>query len=257
MERKPNTMSVIVVAFGGGTDSTAMLIEMVNRGEPAPHAILFADTGGEHPHTYAHIAAFSIWLVAHGYPAIIIVRSPKETLEAMCLRLKVLPSIAYGWKTCSQRYKLEPQEKWANNDPVCKAAWAAGRLVARLVGYEYGEERRVREADKKYINRYPLIEWGMDREACKATISAAGIKLPGKSSCFFCPSMKKAEIGALAKTYPALLDRALAMEANAEGMTNVVGLGRHFVWRDFIAGKATSPELPMDMPCDCYDGAAT
>lgn len=249
-------MSVTLVAFGGGTDSTAMLIEMARRGEDPPHAILFADTGAEHPHTYTHVETFSDWLEMSGYPRITVVRSPKETLEAMCLRLKVLPSVAYGWKTCSQRFKLEPQEKWANNDPVCKALWAGGGLVTRLVGYEYGEERRVRPADKKYSNRYPLIEWEMDRDACKAAILRAGIRLPGKSSCFFCPNMKKAEIGALAVTYPHLLERAIGMEQNAEGLTRVVGLGRRFAWGDFVAGRPSAPELPMEMPCDCYDGAA-
>jgi len=42
-----------VVSFGGGTNSTAMLVGMWERGE-RPDAILFADTGGEKPHTYQH-----------------------------------------------------------------------------------------------------------------------------------------------------------------------------------------------------------
>lgn len=250
-------MSVSIVAFGGGTDSTAMLIEMAKRDEPAPHAILFADTGGEHPHTYAHVATFSAWLSDRRYPAITTVRAGSESLESMCLRLGVLPAVAYGWKTCSARYKTEPQEKWANNDPACKAEWAAGGLVTRVIGFEYGEERRVRPADKKYANRYPLIEWEMDRDDCKAVILAAGLRLPGKSSCFFCPNMKKGEIDALAATYPALLERALAMEDGAAARsTSVLGLGRRFSWRDYTAGRDVAPELPMDMPCECYDGAA-
>lgn len=244
-------MSVSLVAFGGGTDSTAMLIEMVRRGEPRPHAILFADTGGEHPHTYTHIETFSRWLTERQYPEITVLRAPNETLEANCLRRHALPSIAYGRKTCSQRFKVEPQEKWANNDPKCKAEWKAGRLVQKVIGYEWGEEYRVREADAKYTNRYPLIEWEMDRDACKDVMRAAGVKLPGKSACFFCPNSKASEIGALRETYPDLFDRALAMEANAE-LTHIKGLGRTYSWRDW----ANQIDLPMDMPCDCYDGAA-
>jgi len=248
-------MSVAVVAFGGGTDSTAMLVEMVRRGEPRPHAILFSDTGGEHPHTYAHVDTFSRWLADRQYPEITVLRAPNNTLEEMCLRLKVLPALAYGWKTCSQRFKVQPQEKWANNDPACIAAWAAGQLVTRVVGFEYGEERRVRPPDAGYVNRYPLIEWQMDRDGCRQAIAAAGVPLPGKSSCFFCPASTKSDIRALADTYPDLLARALAMEANAE-LTQVKGLGRRWAWRDYIGHRDASPELPMDMPCDCYDGAA-
>ena len=245
---------ISLVAFGGGTDSTAMLIEMVKRGEPRPHAILFADTGGEHPHTYRHVETFSAWLHDRQYPEITVVRCTDkggETLERKCLRLKALPPIAYGFKTCSQKFKLEPQEKWANKDYQCVAAWARGELVQRIIGFEYGEERRVKDPDKKYTNRYPLIEWEIDRDNCKRIILGAGLRLPGKSSCFFCPNMRVGEIRALRETYPNLFSRALAMEDNAE-LTHIAGLGRNFSWRDF----ANQIDLPMDMPCDCYDGAA-
>jgi hypothetical protein len=252
--------AVTLVAFGGGTDSTAMLVEMVNRGETAPHAILFADTAGEHPHTYAHIETFSRWLADRGYPEITMLRrntvvkidGQSRTLEQDCLARNALPSIAYGLKTCSQKFKVQPQEKWANNDPACKAEWKAGRLVQRLIGFEYGEEYRVRPPDAKYMNRYPLIEWELDRDACREIILAAGLRLPGKSACFFCPNTRASEIGALRETYPDLLERALAIEANAE-LTHIKGLGRTFSWRDW----ANQIDLPMDMPCECYDGAAT
>ena len=251
---------ISIVAFGGGTDSTAELIEMVKRGEPAPHTVLFGDTEGEHPHTYAHIWRFSQWLLDHGYPAITIVHagsSGGEGLEAMCLRLGVLPSVAYGWKTCSQRFKVEPQEKWINNDPACRAARAAGDPITMCIGYEYGEERRVRpSAMKGVVNRYPLIEWKMDREACVETIRAAGLPPPGKSSCFFCPNMTKPEIGALQRMYSTLAARALAMEANAaaSGKSRVAGLGRRFAWGDYLAGLPTPAVAEQPDPCGCYDG---
>jgi len=38
----------MVVSYGGGVNSTAVLVGMVERGI-RPDAILFADTGGEHP----------------------------------------------------------------------------------------------------------------------------------------------------------------------------------------------------------------
>lgn len=245
-------MSVSLVAFGGGTDSTAMLIEMANRGEPRPHAILFADTGGEHPHTYRHIETFSRWLTERQYPEITVLRSPNETLEANCLRRKALPSIAYGRKTCSQRWKGDPQRKWANQDDKCRAEWKAGRKVTKLFGFEYGEEYRVADDPTgKFVNRYPLIEWEMDRDDCKAIILRAGLKLPGKSACFFCPNSRASEIGALRETYPSLFERALAMEANAD-LTHIKGLGRTYSWRDW----SNQLDLPIKMPCECYDGAA-
>ena len=43
-----------VVSYGAGTNSTAMVCEMVRRGE-AVCSGGFADTGGERPETYAHL----------------------------------------------------------------------------------------------------------------------------------------------------------------------------------------------------------
>ena len=62
-----------VVSYGAGTNSTAMVCEMVRRREPIA-AVVFADTGGERPETYAHLLEFSEWLTARGYPAITTVK---------------------------------------------------------------------------------------------------------------------------------------------------------------------------------------
>ena len=43
-----------IVAYGGGTNSTALLVGLLEQKEK-PDLILFADTGGEKPHTYEHI----------------------------------------------------------------------------------------------------------------------------------------------------------------------------------------------------------
>ena len=104
----------------------------------------------------------------------------------------------------------------------------------KYIGYDAGETRRrdhariYDEQDKKYCKVYPLMEWGWKREDCITAIRKAGLPVPGKSSCFFCPSMKKAEILELQKQHPDLLARALALEANAQkNLQRVKGLGRN------------------------------
>ena len=51
--------SLLAVAFGGGTNSTAMLCGFRERGIK-PDLILFADTGGELPETYEHVMEMDI-----------------------------------------------------------------------------------------------------------------------------------------------------------------------------------------------------
>ncbi len=249
---------ITVASFGGGTDSTAMLIGMWQRQEPVD-LILFADTGGEKPHTYTHIETFCKWLGAHGMPAICVLKPNSVTLEQDCLTRKALPSIAYGYKTCSQRFKLAPQEKLLNNWLISQRAWDRGEKVCRLIGYEAGEERRAKDyGDKKYVNRYPLIEWGWDRAKCVQVILESGLPLPGKSACFFCPSSKAQEVKQLAKQYPELAARAVAMEKNAV-LTDIKGLGRNFSWAQMLEFDEKQVEMfdsdwsTAEVPCGCWE----
>lgn len=241
--------------MGGGTDSTAELVEMAKRGI-RPDLILFADTGAERPETYWYIIMFSLWLVGRDFPPITTVKGSK-TLEDDCLTRKALPSLAYGFKTCSLRFKVGPQDKFLNHYPLALETWKKGNKVTKAIGYEYGEERRMKESlDKKYTNWFPLIEWEMDRDACKKTIADAGLPQPGKSSCWFCPSMKKSEIFELRDNHPSLLKRALDMESNAE-LTVVEGLGRSYSWNSLISDDENQIKMfvdVVDQACGCYDG---
>ena len=242
----------VVVSYGGGTNSCAMLVGLHERGE-RPDAILFADTGGEKPHTYDHINTMQHWCASVGFPPIAIVQSAyrdgtQYTLEQRCIEGKMLPSIAYGFKACSIKHKKNPQTKWLKNNGM--------KGSMRLIGFDAGEPHRAKDYPDE---RYPLIEWGWGREECVAAIARAGLPQPGKSACFFCPSSKKREILELRRVYPELAARAVAMENNAE-LTHVKGLGRSFAWRDLLAFDAAQlkmlPEPTIEIACDCYDGEA-
>lgn len=250
------------VSFGGGTDSTAMLCGLYEKGIKVDR-IVFADTGGERKDIYDHVDTFSKWLVSHGMPKIETVQKVRrngelDTLEGECLRKKTLPSLAFGFKKCSLKFKAQPQEKAANNWPVAKECWKSGGRVTKLIGYDCGEIRRARpplSQDGKYLYLYPLICWMWNRAECLAVMERHGIKKPGKSSCFFCPAMKKSEILSLSCS---LKQRALRIEKNAtENLKSVKGLGRNFSWAEFLA-KPEQGDLFKDdgymAPCDCYDG---
>lgn len=272
-----------IVSFGGGTNSTAMIIGMYLHKIPID-LILFADTGGEQPHTYEFIRVFNAWLDKHGLPKITpVFYTDKDgnrlTLEEECFRSHTLPSIAYGFKKCSLKHKIGTQEKFCNHYPPCVEVWKSGGRVNKYIGYDAGETRRIQhaaaidEVDKKYEKHYPLYEWGWDRAECVRVIERAGLPKPGKSSCYFCPSMKKKEIQALWENNPELFQRAVDMEHNAaDNLTSIKGLGRKWSWEsyhdEFIEAQEFEkaqltfddlfPEAPggclCGAPCGCYDG---
>lgn len=247
---------MIVITYGGGTNSTAMIIEMHKRNNKWD-AIIFADTGGERPHTYKFIKTFNDWLKSKGYQEIIIVKRTNkfgkiETLEEECLNQNTLPSVVFGFKTCSQKYKIQPVNKFLNNWKPAKEYLKTGEKIIKAIGIDAGESHRAKDfPDKKYTQWYPLVEWGIDREDCIDIIKAEGLPLPGKSSCFFCPNMKQWEILQL---HCELKSRAVKMEDQAE-LTNMKGLGRDWSWKSLIRGDDLQIDMfEKEMPCGCYDG---
>lgn len=268
-----------IVSYGGGTNSTAMLIGMWMHNIPVD-LIMFADPGGEHPHTYDYLKIFGDWLNQHNMPEITVVHAVDKAgkrlrLYEECVDRKTLPPIAFGFKTCSQKYKATPQDKLLNSHPECKEIWKRGEKVIKWIGYDAGEDKRIQCAkaydqhDKKFTRRFPLYEWGWDREMCRKVIEREGLPLPGKSSCFFCPSMKKPEIIKLSEDYPELFEKAIFMEQNAKGLTTTKGLGRNWSWGEMIEVYRHNKEFDeaqMSLfsdatlgcscidPCGCYDG---
>jgi hypothetical protein len=262
-----------VASYGGGVNSTAMLIGMWERGEPV-NLILFADTGGEKPETYSYVERFSRWLQAHAMPPITTVfKTTKRqgrynapgvrlTLEQHSLQTETLPSAAFAMKSCSMKFKREPQDEFVNNWIPAWAAWLTGRSVIKLIGFDAGEPHRAtKTGDSGYRFRYPLIEWGWDRDECNEAIIRAGLCVPPKSSCFFCPHMDELEVLELRDQHPDLLERALQIERTA--LPHLYsdwpkGLGKDFSWQqiiDYDRDQMTFiPRVRRTTPCECYDG---
>jgi len=238
-----------IASYGGGTNSTAMLIECVNKGVEV-ELILFADTGGEKSHTYKYIKTFSKWLVAHGMPEIITVRTHLESLYEDCMKNKCLPSVAYGFKSCSDKWKIRPVDKYIRKT-------YPDQKIIKIIGIDGDESHRAIDSRNKWsVNKFPLIEYEWGRRECIEAIEKAGLPSPGKSACYFCPSSKASEVKALAIQYPELAERALAMEANAE-LTSIKGLGRNWAWKELLATDDMFEgdyEQFIELACGCYDG---
>lgn len=251
----------VVVAYGMGVDSTALLVGWQQRGLQRPDAILFADTGSEKPETYAYLPIINDWLRSVQYPEVTVLKrsSPKAgdtSLHGECARKSVLPSLAYGGHSCSLKWKVEPQWAWCRkrygwHQPRRKkgeaerpaGSWAHGPFITKLIGYDAGpaDARRVKKAVGKWppghSYRYPLIEWGWGRSRCESEIAAAGLPVPVKSACFMCPASKRVEIDWLARFHPELIETAKEMErlATIRGLKTTRGLGRSFSWTEHLA----------------------
>jgi hypothetical protein len=242
----------LVVSYGGGVNSAAMLVGLHERGI-IPVSIIFSDPGAEKPETYESIAVYSDWAVSVGMPPIVTVQNDGmyKTLENDCLSRHSMPSLVFGWKSCSDKYKRRPIEKYLSANGLLPCVMA--------IGIDAGEPHRVGSFDTNRITyRHFLLEWQWRREECVTAIQRHGLPVPVKSACFYCPASKKSEVVWLKNHHPELFDRAVLMERNAVGMTDVKGLGRHWSWEEI--GMADEQQFKMfpetiEMPCMCFDGS--
>lgn len=201
------------INFGGGLNSTALIIEAKRRGLN-PDWILFADTGSEIPGTLEHVALMKKW--CEGWCDIVTVRWIRRTgifepLHENCLRTKYLPSKAYGYSGCTVKWKIQPMDRWRKKHNYQRGSYA--------VGYDAGETKRIKKAEKKgddigFIAWYPLVAWNIDRNKCADIVASENIVV-GKSSCFVCPNMRLNEWIYLKENHNECYKLALQIEQNA------------------------------------------
>jgi len=257
----PSSRPLVVANFGGGLNSSAMIIEAHRKGE-TPDLILFADTGNEHPGTYLFLNAFNKWCEDSIGMTVTRVNNYArpdgtihyyKTLEEECLGNETLPSIAYGNKGCSRKWKVQPMDRYLSHH-------YGDRPRVRWIGIDAGETKRsTPEGDDKERFRYPLIEWGINRGGCAEIIGRALLPMPHRSACWFCPSAKKREVLALAREHPDLFARAVEMERVSEPSNcRVSGLGRNYSWKRLVEANEAQRRLwPESESMDCvwcYDG---
>jgi len=208
-----------------------------------PSFVLFADVGDERPETYEFIEQhMRPWLRSVGFPDVTVVRyepkrfkhGPYSTLFENCMVNSTLPSLAFGRKACSNKWKIAPMDKWVRQQ--YGEHLAEGNQIARCIGYDAGPKDSCRGGNvtdcDDFVYLYPLREWGWDREQCKLEIAKEGLVVPPKSACFFCPSTQKDELVQLAIDHPELARKAVEMEDRAQpNLKAIEGL-----WRNGVKG---------------------
>lgn len=227
----------IALSFGAGVDSTAMLVALKIAGI-IPAIITFADTGGEKPETIFHIARINEVLESWNWPTISICKKiPLEKtgysdLYGNCIANETLPSLAFGMKSCSIKWKHVPQDQFIKGvkrgpnastpHPIWIEFQETGRRIVKLIGYDCGKadmrrSKNLPVADASFDYVYPLQLIGWSRADCVNAIEqylGEGV-VPVKSACYFCPASKHWELFWLAAFHPDLLENALFLERKA------------------------------------------
>lgn len=212
-----------IISLSGGKDSTAMLLMMLERGEPI-HSAVFFDTGWEFPQMYDHLDRLE------RQAGIDIVRlKPRRPFDYWMYQRPVVARkgpkkgkvhrIGNGWPSATRRWctgrKANAIDKYVRSSE-------GGRSC---VGIAADELHRVNSNNlgRKYDVRYPLIEWDVTEGDALAYCLERGYDWGGlygiftRVSCFCCPLQSLSELRKLRRHFPALWQRLLDMDTRVPG----------------------------------------
>lgn len=236
-----------VLSYGGGTQSAALALLSAAGDLPKLDAVVFADTQGELPETYEHVAYVEARLGEAGIPFIRVTAGsleqallstertgpnptpPSHVLNPDGSKGKVLGyRCSYDYKRriitrevkrlCGGRgaWKRSSVEQWIgfSVDEVgrCKPSTECrcGHLRARHTGW--CEKCLCTEFDPWQTNVWPLIDLGWRREDTIRWFADNGHPTPTRSACWFCPNARNGRWRALKATHPDLWERACELD---------------------------------------------
>jgi hypothetical protein len=224
-------------SFGGGWQSTAALV-LAARGQIDFRTFLFANVGAdsENPGTLAYVQRYAVpFAAAHGLTLIELERriggGRRETIRQRIMTSggsrQTIPVFLTngkpGKRNCTYDFKVLVTGAWL------KAHGATPEHPATVaMGISLDEIARVNTGRAMPYERlaYPLLDLGIRRADCPGIIRSAGLPVPPKSSCDFCPMRKLPEWQNLRVNEPDRFERACQIEDTINA---------------FLAGKGKPP----------------
>lgn len=212
-----------VISFGGGVQSTAMIVLATQGLIPDVDAALFANVGddSEHPATIKFVKEIAIpWAEERNIK--IHVLSPLRHKQPTTLyseitkegsRRDLIPVFGEAGnplsRSCTADFKVRTLHRWLRENGATRQKPAYVQL-----GISTDEIQRAGRGKNgtREIREYPLLDLGLSRTDCMKIISDAGLPVPPKSSCFFCPFHSEDVWRDLRKNEPELFEKAQYLE---------------------------------------------
>ena len=222
-------MDVRVFSFGGGVQSTAvMVLQAAGKLQQLYDFFVFPNVGAdsESPLTLAYInEVVRPFALKNGLTFVETslerargtLSGKQETLLEYVKRRGASVPIpvrmsngASGNRTCVNEFKVRVIDRWIRDKGYASAVIGLGISV--------DEVSRMRDTFERFENgllkrrEYPLIDLRLRRADCQKLVVGAGLPLAPKSSCWFCPFHNRAYWVQLRASQPELFQRAVQLE---------------------------------------------
>lgn len=213
---------MICLSLGAGVQSTALLIlSEHDRNFPRADVAIFADTQDEPAWVYSHLAFLKNWSTI----PIEVVTAGKLSNDKF-LRIPAFTANGDGSESmihrqCTGEYKLVPIQRKVRELLGLKPRQRAGaKKATALIGISLDEAHRMKPSRVPYIeNTYPLVDAGIRRDECIRIIKKAGVPVPRKSACVFCPYHDNAYWRDLKENFPEEFAVAVAYDKRIRNST--------------------------------------
>jgi len=211
------------ISLGAGVQSTTMaLLAAHGLIGPLPDCAIFADTGAEPAHVYAHLGWLESLLPFPVY----------RVMRDQGLDQNIIDSVNGGRfagapfftesergggmlrRQCTGEFKIQPiQQKLRALLGVEKNQRMGARTIETWIGISMDEIQRAKPSrDKWETKRYPLIELRWTRADCLKWMAEQGYPKPPRSACVWCPYHSDAEWRDIRDNDPESWERALTMD---------------------------------------------
>jgi hypothetical protein len=257
------------ISYGGGVQSSALVVLAAQGVIDYPLA-LFANVGdrSEHPATLSYVRDVMIpWAAERGVEVVELRKRRKDgTVEDLWDRMtrdgsKSVPipmRLSGGVPTsraCTAEFKIRVVEKELRRRGATKDERAT---VA--IGISTDEVQRLNSRNTSPYEdvEYPLIDLRLDRSACQQIIRDAGLPVPPKSACFFCPWHSKQAWREMRRDEPELFDKSVELERHVNSVQVAIGNKPMYLsdWLRPLDDAVTEAQTPLfhDGPEGCDEG---
>jgi hypothetical protein len=233
-------------SYGGGTQSIAIAILVVEGRLPRPERIVMADTSREATETWEYTAAhvrpllatagLEVEIIPHTLAKVdIYTRDGRTLLPAWTATGQLRSFCSNEWKAFVVRRYLR-QQGYGPKHPVC--TW---------LGMSLDEIGRLKPGPKKWqTHAWPLVfDVPMRRSDCRALILGHGLPEPPKSSCWMCPHRGNAQWARLKEHYPGDWAQAVALDEEIRERDGEHALYLHRSREPLAQADLTAPSRPL------------
>lgn len=247
-------MTLRIISYGGGVQSSALIVLAVQgrldetMGGPVD-AALFSNVGddSEHPKTLEYVReVMTPWAAEHGLPVHELQRVPQRgvdkgrpvTLHQILTRdgsrsipipMRMPDTGAPGTRSCTADFKIRVVSRWLKEHGATEDDPASVAIGISTDEWHRANSRKGTEPVERMV--YPLLDLGLSRNDCMNVIRDAGLPVPPKSSCYFCPFHSPAYWSEMRRDEPDLFAKAQQLEDLLNERRDMLGRDRIYLTR--------------------------